>query len=183
VSRPVRLRLVLAATALLALTATGCGGDGTYYDSSPGQDAPVATAGWSRVDPIKVDLPTADPITDGAAVPDDSVPTLVNIWASWCAPCKHELPLLESIEKTGKLHVIGFSRDTNTGSAADALKAAGVTYPNWLDSDASLAVELDHRVPLSSVPSSVLIRDGKVIAVHIGQFHTRAEVLQALEQR
>jgi thiol-disulfide isomerase/thioredoxin len=183
VSGRTHLCFALVSSALAVVLVAGCGGETVYQNVRLGQAAPVATQGWAKVDPIAVVLPTDVPITPGAKVLDNSVPILVNIWASWCGPCKTELPLLQQVASTGALRVIGFSRDRDTANAEDALKAAGVTYPNWLDSDASLGVELDRRVPLSSVPSSVVIRDGKVIAVHIGEFKDRAEILQALEQK
>lgn len=161
-------------------TVAGCD-DGSYQDTTPGQPQSRAALGWSTVDPIAIDLPTGDPVTDGAAVPTDGKPLLVNIWASWCPPCKKELPLLQQVAAEGRLHVIGFSRERSEDNALEALRKAGVTYPNWLDGDAKLALELDGRVPFNSVPSSVLIRDGQVVAVHIGEFKTRDDVLKALE--
>lgn len=175
-------RLLPVTLVLLGLLAAGCG-SGTYVDSSTGQPVTRAVLGWSAVDPIAITLPTDDPITEDAAVPSDSVPILVNIWASWCPPCKKELPLLQEIDASGALHVIGFSRDRSSDAATEALRDAGVTYPNWLDADAQLAIDLDGRVPYASVPSSVLIRDGQVIAVHIGEFKTADDVLKALEQK
>lgn len=175
--------MVAALATLIVITTSSCSDGGVFVDSSPGQSVAQATLGWSAVDPIEVDLPTGDPITENSAVPSDSVPILVNIWASWCPPCKRELPLLQEIAAGGQLHVIGFSRDRDKGNAAEALKDAGVTYPNWMDSDAELTDDLDGRVPYASVPSSVLIRDGKVIAVHLGDFKSKEEVLKALELR
>ena len=180
-SRPFRL-LAAALVVLAGSVLVGCGGNGTYVDSTTGQRIERPALGWATVDPISVDLPTGDPITEGAAVPDRSVPVLVNLWASWCAPCKKELPLLQEVDASGALQVIGFSRDRFKDSAADALRKAGVTYPNWLDADARLALDLDGRVPYASVPSSVLIRDGQVVAVHIGEFKTRDDVMKALDQ-
>jgi len=181
VSRP--LRLLAAALVMTAGSAlAGCGGGGTYVDGTPGQQVERTVLGWKTVDPITVDLPTGDPITDGAALPSAGTPVLVNLWASWCPPCKKELPLLQEVDASGALQVIGFSRDRFKDSAADALRKAGVTYPNWLDADAQLALDLDGRVPYASVPSSVLIRDGQVVAVHIGEFKTRDDVMKALEQ-
>lgn len=182
-SRPRRFLMVATSATLIGLSLSSCGQGGVFVDSSRGQSVAQPSLGWSAVEPIQVDLPLGDPITENAAVPEDSVPVLVNIWASWCPPCKKELPLLEEIDAAGQLHVIGFSRDRDQGNAADALRAAGVTYPNWMDSDAKLTGDLEGRVPYASVPSSVLIRDGKVIAVHIGEFKTKEDVLKALEQK
>jgi thiol-disulfide isomerase/thioredoxin len=179
VSRPVAL-LVAAAVLATGVLVSGCDDTNTFVDNRQGQSVDVPTAGWSAVKPIAVHLPTDDPINAGS-VPDDSVPTVVNLWASWCVPCKKELPLLEKVARTGKLHVIGFSRDNSESNAAAALARAEVTYPNWMDTDLSLIVALDRRVPFGSVPSSVLIRDGKVVASHIGEFTSEAEVLAALE--
>lgn len=179
-SRPVRL--IVAALVLVAgITVGGCD-DGSYVDSTPGQPQSSAALGWSKVDPVAIDLPAGDPVTENAALPSGSKPILVNIWASWCPPCKKELPLLQEVAAEGKLDVIGFSRERSTDNALEALRTAGVTYPNWLDGDARLALELDGRVPFNSVPSSVLIRDGEVVAVHLGEFKTKADVLKALEQ-
>ncbi|MCX6396247.1 MAG: TlpA disulfide reductase family protein [Propionibacteriales bacterium] len=179
---PHPVRLLAAALVLAAgFATTGCD-SGTYVDGTPGQAQSRAALGWSRVDPVAIDLPTAEPVIDGATAADGK-PVLVNIWASWCPPCKKELPLLQEVAAGGRLHVIGFSRERSKDNALEALRTAGVTYPNWLDGDAKMALELDGRVPFNSVPSSVLIRDGQVVAVHIGEFKSRDDILKALELR
>jgi thiol-disulfide isomerase/thioredoxin len=102
---------------------------------------------------------------------------VVNIWASDCAPCKKELPLFELASRSAGLKVIGISRDVSRLAAARALARSGITYPNWIDTEAAFAVALDGRVPINAVPASVLIRDGQVIAVHVGAFQNLAEVV------
>lgn len=181
-SRPSRFVLAAVLTTLLG-AATGCGGGGAYTDTTNGNVSAQSILGWSKVDPIAVTLPTDNPITADTTLPDSSTPVLVNIWASWCPPCKKELPLLQSIDDEGRLQVVGFSRDRREDNAAEALRKAGVTYPNWLDADAALVDALDGRVPYAAVPATALIRDGQVIAVHIGEFKSREEVLEALEQQ
>ena len=174
--RPLRLALL----ALLGGLALGACGTTTYIDSSLGNKQPDTKLGWTKVDPFEVELPTREPI-DGATAPDLTGPLLVNIWASFCDPCKKELPLLEELAAAGTVAVAGFTRDLSEEKARDALKKYGVTYANWMDTDAQLAVALDGRVPINQVPASALIRDGRVVAVHIGEFKSKQDVLDGLE--
>ncbi len=162
------------------LALSSCG-ETTFVDDSPGLSRPEPSLGWTKVDPIKVDLPTDVPIGSSPDPDLSGGPVLVNIWASWCTPCKKELPLLQSASAEGVVEVIGFSRNIKASDAEGALEQAGVTYPNWLDPEAKLPLELDGRVPINQIPTSVLIRDGKVVAVHIGEFKTRQDILDGLE--
>jgi thiol-disulfide isomerase/thioredoxin len=160
----------------LALSA--CGGT-TFYVNNLGDKTPVTATGWKKVDPFEIDLPTDRPIGD-AADPDLTGPLLLNIWGSFCDPCKAELPMLQKLATDGTLTVAGFTRDHDEDKAVGALKAAAVTYPNWMDTDAELALALHHQVPINQVPSSVLVRNGLVVAVHIGEFKSRQDVLDGL---
>lgn len=180
-SRPSRFVLAAVLATLLAAGAAACD-SGNAVDTTDGTRSAQSILGWSKVDPIAVTLPTGNPITDGSVLPAASEPVLVNVWASWCPPCKKELPLLQEVAASGRLKVVGFSRDRSEDNAAEALRKAGVTYPNWLDPDADVVDALDGRVPYASVPASFLIRDGQVVAVHIGEFKTEADVMKALEQ-
>lgn len=141
-------------------------------------------AGWQGIEPIAIALPTDDPVRpDGPrTLPADrpGTPTLVNIWASFCEPCKDELPLLQQVDDSGRLQVIGFTRDRNHDWAQEALDAAEVSFANWMDPEARVALSLD-RVPLNAIPTSVLVRDGMAVAVHIGPFPDKATILAALE--
>ncbi|MFL6061302.1 MAG: TlpA family protein disulfide reductase [Marmoricola sp.] len=172
-----RLALLVAAGTFLL---TGCGTT-QWIDSSNGTHDPVVTVGWTKVHPIVITLPTDHPVGTAGSAPDLAGPLVVNIWASYCAPCKAELPLLQRISTAGRIAVVGFTRDTDASKAEAELTGAGVTYPNWTDTDAKIALALDGRVPINAVPSSVLIRGGKVVAVHIGEFKNEDDVLKGLE--
>lgn len=177
--RPVRLAL----TALvLALATTGCGVT-KYVDSSAGRQVVTPTLGWKSIDPVSISLPTGDAVTDASPAPDLTGPLLVNVWASTCVPCRTELPMLEKISTEGTLAVVGFTRDLSKDNAREALERAGVTYGNWMDTDARVALAMDGQIPINQIPSSLLIRDGKVVAVHIGEFKDRQDVLDALEKK
>lgn len=70
-------------------------------------------------------------------------PLLVNLWATWCAPCVAELPTLDKLaaSRAGKLRVITLSQDMSGGNAVAAfLTGKGLTHLTpWLDPQASAA--------------------------------------------
>lgn len=172
---PRRPLLLLAAIAS-ALILSSCGVT-TYRNANQANGAADTSVGWHKIDPVAIDLPTGDPI-GSATSPDLAGPLLVNVWASFCEPCKKELPLLEKLDSEHSIAVVGFTRDTHQDKAEDALADHGVTYPNWMDPEAKVAVAMDGKIPVNGVPSSLLIINGKVVAVHIGPFKTAQDVLE-----
>ncbi|MCS6870609.1 MAG: TlpA disulfide reductase family protein [Anaerolineae bacterium] len=63
-----------------------------------------------------------------------NVPIIVNFWASWCAPCREELPALQTLHQAG-FHVIGVNVGEPEQVAAAFAAAQGVTFPNIADAD------------------------------------------------
>jgi thiol-disulfide isomerase/thioredoxin len=62
---------------------------------------------------------------------------VVNFWATWCPPCRAELPSLQRLAGklgTQRFAVIGISIDTDAGFTGEFLREAGVRYPNYFDS-------------------------------------------------
>lgn len=93
---------------------------------------------------------------------------LLNFWASWCGPCRQEMPLLNTLhERYAKLgfSVIGVNVDKDPALADKILKDIPVTFPILLDD--SGAVTGSYNV--SAMPTSVLIdRDGNMRYLHKG---------------
>ncbi|HZV93701.1 MAG TPA: TlpA disulfide reductase family protein [Caldimonas sp.] len=93
---------------------------------------------------------------------------MVNFWATWCGPCRQEMPQLNRLYE--KYHAAGFvllgvNVDDDTAKAAEVAAKLGVTFPVLLDTDKAVSKLYD----LSTMPSTVLIdRDGKVRYVHRG---------------
>ena len=68
-------------------------------------------------------------------------PMVVNLWASWCTPCRRELPLYQAYSEkyAGKVRVLGIDfQETQQGKARDLIRETGVTYPLFSDPDGEL---------------------------------------------
>jgi cytochrome c biogenesis protein CcmG/thiol:disulfide interchange protein DsbE len=68
-------------------------------------------------------------------------PVIINFWASWCAPCQKETPLLARWYKDqhGAVNLIGLDENDTTASAAKFVSAKGVTYPVGFDPTIAVA--------------------------------------------
>ena len=104
-------------------------------------------------------------------------PVLVNLWASWCAPCREEMPLLQDAsERYGdRIGFLGVNTEDPPSAAASLLADLGVTYASVVDRDRRLLEEL--AAPGLPVTLAVA-EDGRVLARQVGQMS--AERLQEL---
>lgn len=93
---------------------------------------------------------------------------MINFWASWCGPCRQEMPLLESIyKKYNKLGftLLGVNVEPDSKAAEDWLKATPVSFPILFDKDSKVSKLYD----VAGMPSTVIIdRAGKVRVLHRG---------------
>lgn len=93
---------------------------------------------------------------------------LVNFWATWCGPCRVEMPHLNRLHdkyRAAGLVLLGVNVDEDPRAAAGVAAKLGVQFPVLLDTDKAVSRLYD----LNSMPSTVLIdRDGKVRYLHRG---------------
>jgi thiol-disulfide isomerase/thioredoxin len=95
---------------------------------------------------------------------------LLNIWATWCHPCRQEIPVLQRLHRAhaGRgLELVGVSVDARgeEGKVRDFARSFGMTYPLWLDPDERVAA----LFLAIGVPATYLIdRDGILRWKHIG---------------
>jgi thiol-disulfide isomerase/thioredoxin len=91
-------------------------------------------------------------------------PLLVNLWATWCAPCIAELPTLDRLaaDSTGTLRVLTVSQDMgDTGKVAEFLKSRGGPHLEpWLDAEGDLPM----KYQAGTLPTTVLYdRQGREV--------------------
>jgi peroxiredoxin len=93
---------------------------------------------------------------------------MINFWASWCGPCRQEMPLLESIyKKYNKLGftLLGVNVEPDSKAADDWLKQTPVSFPILYDKESKVSKMYD----VSGMPSTVIIdRKGNLRVLHHG---------------
>ena len=100
---------------------------------------------------------------EGILVGLQGKPVVVNIWGSWCPPCRTEMPLLQSVADNyeSRAVVLGVSSRDNRASAQEFLKSAKITYPNVADRSGEIARALD----INTFPTTFIFdADGELIA-------------------
>ena len=90
---------------------------------------------------------------------------LLNIWSSWCVPCRDEHPFLMNLNLHNKINIIGMNYKDNLKNAKNFLKELGNPYSDiFIDFDGTIAIEWGAY----GVPESFLIHNNKIIKKYIG---------------
>ncbi|GAA3344412.1 hypothetical protein GCM10020358_47540 [Amorphoplanes nipponensis] len=71
-------------------------------------------------------------------------PAVINLWGSWCDPCRRELPVLQELAEatTGRLRVVGVDTMDTRDAGASFATAAGLSFPTLFDPDKQLLTAL-----------------------------------------
>ncbi|MGE3812649.1 MAG: TlpA family protein disulfide reductase [Candidatus Nanopelagicales bacterium] len=106
-------------------------------------------------------------------------PTVINLWASWCAPCRDELPLFADLAGTGDVRVVGISVEDDPSSGLSLLVDADVHYPSVVDADSATKPLLRW----TGLPMTLFVdADGRVTHVERGQITDAAQLDSLVQQ-
>jgi cytochrome c biogenesis protein CcmG/thiol:disulfide interchange protein DsbE len=155
---------VIAVAALLGFLTWGLVNKGDA-GLKTGEPVPVAT------------LPTLPEGGEGSLADYKGNWVLLNVWASWCIPCRAESPALDSFEKKygEQVTVLGIDTRDLSGDALKFLREFNVTYDQLRDASGDYS---SGELKTTGVPESFLIDpEGNLVAHFPGPFENEADVI------
>ena len=163
-------RIRRASIAILAASMiAACSGPSTSSDTLLGRTMSIGQA-----------HPLSDPaatITSWSEVATGNQRILLNFWASWCIPCRDEIPLLFDYSSSfvPGATVLGVLYKDAVGPAAATAAELGATWTTLIDADGAIAAQ----VPVNAAPLTLLLdANGVVLDYRVGPFTSVAEIAE-----
>ena len=155
-------RLILVAVSALVLSSCGNGGASTAQENYISGNGAVTfiSAGDRQMAPKL----TGDTLYGTKFNFAGKKIAVVNVWASWCSPCRAEIPALNSLsQKYPDVQFMGILTRDNLANAEVFARQLAVTYPNFIDD--SLLLGFRNTLPANAIPTTVVIdKQGRVAA-------------------
>ena len=166
---------------VLAIALTGCGGGGT----SSAEESFVSGDGSTTF--IKIADRRIAPAISGLTLSGtnytytkDKV-AVVNVWASWCSPCRAEAPILVSLaNKYTNVDFIGILTRDNPANAEAFERRFNIPYPTVIDD--SILIGFKGSLPANAIPSTVILDKNGRVAARISGVVTVASLTQLIER-
>jgi thiol-disulfide isomerase/thioredoxin len=149
---------------------------------APGPSVPASAAAPAEARDLVADL--ALPCAGGGqpvALRKLGQPAVLNLWASWCDPCRRELPEFQQLAaaSTGQLLVLGVNTSDKTAASGALARGLGITFPTVLDSSG----QLQRTVPSPTLPMTLFV-DATGVVRHVDRSGalTLAELVDLVHQ-
>lgn len=168
--------------AALALAAAGCGsssGGGDYGGKAPdyaralaGSPAPLAAL-HAEADRL---LPGGTDAFERRIAALKGYPVVVNMWASWCGPCRFEFPTLQKLSARygRRIAFLGVNSQDSDDAASTFLAEAPVPYPSYTDPDKKIVAALHATLGLPD--TAFYDRSGKLVYLKQGPYTDTKEL-------
>lgn len=187
---------IVMALAALTLGACGSSGEDAGVRVTPTQ-TPAASVGAgdatgaAQIDPCpdsgpplgrgdglpELELPCLGPGDDVQLAGLEGRPRLVNVWASWCPPCRDEMPWLQQAHESGEIDVLGIDAEDQVGAASALLADLDITFPSVFDPANEFAREIRNLAK----PTTLLVsKQGEVVYVQSGPFRSYDDLREVL---
>lgn len=108
---------------------------------------------------------------------------VVNVWASWCAPCRQEAPELKAFYiENPDVQLVGINTRDNNPAAKAFEEFFGITYPSIVDPDGSKQLIFRDSLPMSAIPTTIVLdKQGRPSARILGAV-TRSLLVQVVDE-
>lgn len=171
---------VLAAGLLTTAVLTACGSTTVGNPTPTGDSAAPSSSATEAMPAVTLDgLGNESPIDLQAPL---GKPAVINLWASWCGPCKAELPILAAGQaKLGdRVRFIGIDfADESPAAARSLAKGAGVAYDLYVDPKSSVRGAFG----VIGLPQTVFVdAQGTIVATERKAFRSSADLDAAIEK-
>jgi len=148
--RTMNIKRLLVAVALTAFAATSLASSGLVGNKAPDFALKSSTGENLRLSEYRGEV------------------VMINFWATWCGPCRQEMPLLDDLynryERVG-FKLLGVNIDDNSQRAIDMMRELGVNFPVLFDA----SKDVSKLYEVNAMPVTVILdREGNVRHVHQG---------------
>ena len=171
----------IAAFMVLAFALTACGGGG----SSTAEESFVSGDGSTTF--IKISDRKIAPAITGMTLSGENYTykkdrvAVVNVWASWCSPCRAEAPTLVALaNKYTDVAFIGILTRDNPANAEAFERRFNIPYPTIIDD--SILLGFKGSLPANAIPTTVILDKSGLVAARISGVVTVASLSELIEK-